>query len=405
MPAMNHPGVEVRGSAIRITFPFLGQRCRETLALSPTPANLKHAARLRAEILDKINIDGFDYGKYFPKSKRLRRLRMERTRQAPSFGQLAEQWLAIKRDECQHSTVGAYQDALRKHLLPKLGARPVDSFIYSELAGLVSHLACNRTKTRNNVLTPLRGVFELALRDGLIADNPTRHIRNRRVQKDPPDPFSRDEMERILTAFTARGQEALRNYFEFAFTSGLRTSELIALSWADVDFVGGVVAVRQARVRNQVKSTKTYRSREIELTARAQHALKRQVAISFKDDDLSGWVFLDPATGEGFADDRAPRERYWYPVLDALGIRRRPAYNCRHTFATLALLAGSNPMWVSRQLGHANMKLLLDTYSRWIDRSDAGRNRAKLDALFADAPLLPQPVASLEQKPSGIILI
>ena len=99
-------------------------------------------------------------------------------------------------------------------------------------------------------------------------------------------------------------------------------------------------------------------------------------------------MFLDTQTGEGFRDDRVQRERYWYPLLDRLGIRRRPAYNSRHTFATLALLAGADPMWVSRQLGHANMRLLLETYSRWMDRSDAGRNRAKLDALFNEAPVV-----------------
>ena len=61
----------------------------------------------------------------------------------------------------------------------------------------------------------------------------------------------------------------------------------------------------------------------------------------------------------------------------------------KHTFATLALLAGADPMWVARQLGHANMRLLLETYSRWIDRSDEGRNCDKLNVLFGDAPNVP----------------
>ena len=104
----------------------------------------------------------------------------------------------------------------------------------------MANLNCTHPKTRNNILTPLRGVFELALRDGLITDNPARHIRNRRQQKEPSDPFSRDEMERIVSGFIAHHDEPIRNYFEFAFTTGLRTSELIALRWRDVDFVGRV---------------------------------------------------------------------------------------------------------------------------------------------------------------------
>ena len=133
------------------------------------------------------------------------------------------------------STVEAYEDSLRKHLLPVLGSRAIDTLIYSELAGLVAALACNHPKTRNNILTPLRGVFELAVRDGLISDNPARYLRNRRMQKEAPDPFERVEMEDIVDGFRRNGNDAIRNYFEFAFTTGLRTSELIALRWTDVD--------------------------------------------------------------------------------------------------------------------------------------------------------------------------
>lgn len=124
-----YTGVEARGSTIRVVFQFRGKRCRETLRLSPTPTNLKQAARLCAEILQKIEIDAFDYCLYFPKSKRLGKLGIAPASIAPTFGQLTEQWLLIKRDECQLSTVGSYEDALRKHLLPSLGARPIDTLI------------------------------------------------------------------------------------------------------------------------------------------------------------------------------------------------------------------------------------------------------------------------------------
>ena len=318
---MFYPGVEARGAKIRVIFHYLGQRCRETLALSPTPTNLKQAARLRSEIQQKIDIDAFDYGQYFPKSKRLRKLGLAPVSSAPTFGQLTEQWLTFKRDECQDSTVGGYEDSLRKHLLPNLGARPINSLVYSELAALIAGLSCNHTKTRNNILTPLRGVFELALRDNLISENPARHLRNRRMQKDPPDPFERTEMERILDGFTQQGNLMMRNYFEFAFTSGLRTSELIALRWCDVDFDNRVVHVRQARVRNQTKATKTYRAREIELNERALAVLTRQLTLSFTAAAYApgapvaasardGLVFLNSNSGKGFQGDRVQRERY-----------------------------------------------------------------------------------------------
>jgi integrase len=57
------------------------------------------------------------------------------------------------------------------------------------------------------------------------------------------------------------------------------------------------------------------------------------------------------------------------------------------------LMNEANPMWVARQLGHANMKITLEVYSKWIDLADKSRELDKVNnALFA--PTLPQEKAS-----------
>ena len=50
-------GVEARENSIRVFFTFGGKQCKETVRmdgslLEPTPANLKYAARLVAEVRD-----------------------------------------------------------------------------------------------------------------------------------------------------------------------------------------------------------------------------------------------------------------------------------------------------------------------------------------------------------------
>jgi integrase len=69
-----------------------------------------------------------------------------------------------------------------------------------------------------------------------------------------------------------------------------------------------------------------------------------------------------------------------------IGIRHRACYQTRHTFATLNLMAGANPMWVSRQMGHASMKMLLERYSKWIDREDQSRECSKIENLINMSP-------------------
>ena len=67
-------GISVReldsGQNIRIDFIYRGVRCRETLKIEPTKANLKYAERLRGEILNTISLGTFNYPDYFPDSKR-----------------------------------------------------------------------------------------------------------------------------------------------------------------------------------------------------------------------------------------------------------------------------------------------------------------------------------------------
>ena len=72
------------------------------------------------------------------------------------------------------------------------------------------------------------------------------------------------------------------------------------------------------------------------------------------------------------------------PTIKKLGIRYRVPYQARHTFATLNLMAGANPMWVSQQMGHANMQMLLEVYAKWIAGADKQKEKQKIEAIFDD---------------------
>ncbi|RTY62304.1 hypothetical protein EKA85_25830 [Pseudomonas veronii] len=72
------------------------------------------------------------------------------------------------------------------------------------------------------------------------------------------------------------------------------------------------------------------------------------------------------ALGVREADDRPALQGT--PTPKVLNIRRRPPYNCRHTYATICSMSGMNPAFISQQLGH-RAQMLLSTYARWINPS------------------------------------
>jgi len=262
---------------------------------------------------------------------------------------------------------------LNARVVPYLGHLPVDQITYGLLSQLLSQQSWGSPKTRNNAVTVLRGVMDLAYMDGHIARNPADRLRCTKVQRDPPDPFTQDERDRLL-AWTDVHRRDWWGYFALAFGTGMRTSELIAAKWSSVDVARGTLRVQEARVRRETKGTKTAVVRDVHLGPLALAGLARQRPLTRLRGEL---IFLHPATGKQINDDK-PARLVLSDAMKALGIRHRPAYNTRHTRATELLAAGCNPMWVASQLGH-RADTLFKHYARWISDAASDAEAAKAD--------------------------
>lgn len=70
---MGGKGVQVRARSIRVTFTLDGEQQHRTLLINgapmaPTPANVRYAERLAAEIRERIRLGTFSMAEYFPAS-------------------------------------------------------------------------------------------------------------------------------------------------------------------------------------------------------------------------------------------------------------------------------------------------------------------------------------------------
>jgi integrase len=373
--------IKPHGKGIQISFFWNGQRHRPTLKIEPTKNNLKFAENLEGEINRHVALGQYTldmYAKHFPTS-RLARAKPKANKDE-TFKDAADRW----EETISHLAAGTK----KKYKLDlqfwrdSLGEMKVSEISYSLIAALANKKKWS-AKTRNNMLTPLRGVLEMLTLDKIIPDNPAEAVKNGKVQKNPPDPFDVQEVDLILNHMLEKYPEQARNYYETAFFTGMRPEEQIALKWSQIDFNKRLALIKEVRTASEDSAhTKTHSVREVELNSRATAALQRQKAHTFMKDE---YVFHNPNTGRRWNSEQAQRRTYWIPTLTKLGIRYRTQYNTRHTFATMNLMAGANPMWVSRQMGHKNMQMLLNTYARWIDGADMSKERSKIDSLF-DAP-------------------
>ena len=362
-------GIEVRGASIRLTFTYRGIRCRETVKLPPTPRNIKYVERWRATILHEIATNQFDYAKHFPDSSHASRFRPGA---ATTVRQALESWLTGMQKASAFSTWQDYANMVRNHLIPEFGDYKLAEVTTALIKEWVGELECG-PKRVNNLLIPLRGMFADAFGDGIIERDPMARIKNlKRTRVYKPDPFSPNEIRAILEH--SEGQ--IRNFWQFAFGTGLRTGELIALQWNDIDWQKGVVQVLRSIVRGRERDgTKTESGiREVKLLPMVLAALVAQKNYTFH---AGGTIFHNPRHNAPWTGPKALAKGPWAVVLRRAKVRYRNLYQTRHTYASILLTAGEDPMWVAQQMGHKDWGMIRKIYGRWIPemRPDAG-NRA-----------------------------
>ena len=368
-------GVHVERERIVIRFQWNGKRFKQWLTDKVTQRNIEKAGNLRREIVARIRFGNFtfeDFRNYFPD-----RFPQQTANEPELFGRYAQIWLDSV--EVSANTRNEYKKALNRYWMPRYAARTLTSISYSELRSDVNGIDWASNKTRNNALVPLRGIFNMAFDDEIIERDPTVKLRNLKHQKPPIDPFTRAEAECLLKALYARysASEAIyAAYFEFAFFTGMRPSEMLALRWSDIDLRENYVRVSKAQSKGRLNDrTKNSTVRDVRLNERALHALEVARSITYRPGNAH--VFESPRFGVAFKTEKAMRVVIT-DMLKQLSIRHRPAYNTRHTYATMLLMAGVNLHFVANQLGHSPI-MTATVYAKWINGEADHKELAKLD--------------------------
>ena len=99
------------------------------------------------------------------------------------------------------------------------------------------------------------------------------------------------------------------------FWTGLRTSELVALEWVDIDLDAGTVSVNKGMTQpaHTAEPPKTEAGdRFVKLLPMALEALTSQKSISGSDGAV---VFRNPRTQKSWTGDQPIRKTLWIPAL------------------------------------------------------------------------------------------
>ena len=159
----------------------------------------------------------------------------------------------------------------------------------------------------------------------------------------------------------------IRNLLQFAFYTGLRTSELFGLKWGDIDWRKETVRVQRAVVERKLKETKTKAgNRDVILLPTALDALQDQKQYSF----VGGEFVFVRLRQRGPLIDYEHLERPWKYIIKRAKVRYRNPYQTRHTYASQLLSGGENPLFVAQQMGHKTTEMIMRHYGRWVEQAE-----------------------------------
>lgn len=364
-------------SSIQIEFIYQGVRCRERIKFNPSSTEpavaLKKVERHREAICHAIDDGTFNYAAIFPKSKNLKKFASQNTLTLSAW---LDQWINRKEPHLKVSTFDGYLRRIER-IKAQFGSTPITDIKKKDVRAWCESMTTTNRDIRNTI-SPLRSALQDAYEDGLIHENPLFNFNFNR--KEAPkvsdvDPFNIVEREAILSATTGQ----IRNLFQFAFWTGLRTSELVALEWGDVNWLRETFLVQRAKTQwaRVPEATKTKAgNREVKLLTPAMSALKAQKEFSFK---AGKHIFLNPKKNAPWTGDQQIRN-VWVHILRNAGVRYRRPYQTRHTYASMMLSAGEPLAWVSKQIGHSNVIMTATVYATWINdcQPDVGSKAVNL---------------------------
>lgn len=288
-------------------------------------------------------------------------------------------WLEnYKKQSVKPTTYDMYYNACDNYIKPQLGHYKLDKLTALAVQKFINDISQKGLNAKNGlslssikkIVITLSQAYDQAISLGMLYQNPCKALKM--PQKDIKESvaFTDAEQQRFLS--NCPGETTFENLFIFAFNTGMRMGEILALTWNDIDFNSNTVTVNKnlSVVNNYDKeskrkqktiintSTKNGTVREIPLTKKAFAAVKYQKEHNKKN---SPFVFYSTA---GSPLQKRNIYRAFDNIIKKSNVESPVTFHSmRHSFATRLLEKGADIKTVSNLLGHKSIQITLDIYS------------------------------------------
>lgn len=251
------------------------------------------------------------------------------------------------------STVASYDGYLKRWIPKTWQDKPIDQVTTDDVYEVIERSSVRLgTISQKNVLKLLRRIFQTAVDEGLLSKNPTRGISIKVAQT----------MQKVLTASEAdtllkEAKEVNHRFYHvwtFALMTGMRSGEMYALKWTDINSEAGIISVnKQWTNKDGFHELKTGDWRVVPIS-------KDLASLLVELRSIETGEFVLPRLVEWTHGDQAKILR---DFCDATGITSVKFHDLRATFITNMLAQGVPLVKVMAIVGHKKMETT-DVYLR-----------------------------------------
>lgn len=281
----------------------------------------------------------------------------EKERQAMPFDKWADTWLyTYKEPDVKGNTFSStYKRPVTLHLIPHFQNKPLASITQADIK---AYFNVNKERSMSSLqkdLLCLKGIFESAIDNDIIAKNPCRNVKIKSTyEKQIKHTYSKETVDKLCSV-----QHKYAIIPIVLLKLGLRASELCGLKWENIDFES-----KRVKICNAI----TYESG---LTLEGKPKSANSTRVLPINDELLSLLKNEPKTAPYVLNTNGKRNtpqqlyiklRTFYAFLGIPKEKRLSPHELRHTCGTLMYKESKDIFQVSRYLGHSDITITTKIY-------------------------------------------
>lgn len=284
--------------------------------------------------------------------------RREAAKKRTDFASWVDEWLyTYKEPNVKPSTFNStYETPCRRNIIPFFQDTILQDITNADIRRFANGLTGFSQSRIEKVLLCLRGIFDAAVDNDMIAKNPCKKISVKsKKKKEKKRTYDRETVDALCGS-----DHKYALYVHILLRMGLRCSELCGLRWSDIDLNAGTMTVRQAltvdRGRISIDAPKTENStRRLKMPNDLIEILRAESAETEYVAMMNG-RHVTPAHFSQYVLD------HFYDHMHVPSDKRLTAHELRHTCGTLLYEDTKDIYHVSRFLGHSDIGITTKTY-------------------------------------------